>query len=176
MPATVARPSRPCLRTSGSQSGTGVPPVTSPHAPKWKRRPAAYLTTRPRPVGTTGDQPGLPRATRGTPGSQHHTTGPRRGPPSLSPPPGVRLPHPRPTPHPPHPHICLTHSWSGVRIPLRAPSHNHLSLNWLCSRKPARNARIFTLTTARGDKLVTNHVPKIATKAFLARKSTLSPG
>jgi hypothetical protein len=37
--------------------------------------------------------------------------------------------------------------------------HNHLSINGLCSRKPARNARIFTLTTARGDKLVTNWEP-----------------
>jgi hypothetical protein len=92
------------------------------------------------------------------PGSQHHTTGPRRGPPPL-PAHRVRLPHPRPTPHPPHPHISLTHSWSGVRIPLRAPLHNPLSLNGLCRRKQARNARIFTLTTAHGDKLVTNWEP-----------------
>jgi hypothetical protein len=47
--------------------------------------------------------------------------------------------------------------------------HNPLSLNGLCSRNPARNAPFFTLTTARGDKLVTNYVLKVATKALLAR-------
>jgi hypothetical protein len=37
--------------------------------------------------------------------------------------------------------------------------HNPLPFNGLCRRKPARNAPFFTLTTARGDKLVTNREP-----------------
>jgi hypothetical protein len=43
--------------------------------------PFKSLPKSPRPLGTTGDQPGVTRASRGTPGSQHNTTGPRRGPP-----------------------------------------------------------------------------------------------
>ena len=178
--------------------------------------------TRPRPVATAGHQPG-----RAATHSRHpRFPTPYHRTPLGSPP----LPAHRGTCHTlaqhptPHPHIFLTHSWSGVRIPLRAPSHNHLPINGLCRRKPARNTPFSALTTARDDKLVTNYlrlrsnealwekgrrpqgtpskptgaaacfhptpslsapgpgfaagspVPKVATKAFLARKSALFSG